>query len=145
MSKYAIRVDRFRCIGCYACVVACSSWHKDSLERIKIVDVVEGSYPDLTRWIYPVVCVHCEDAPCVKACPVNAIRIRKDGIIWIDELRCIGCGECLNSCEYDTIFLNEDTGRAYKCDMCMYRIDEGRRPICVDVCPTDAIIFYKRD
>ena len=141
MARYAIYVDVSRCTGCHACVVGCNNCHGDEWERIRIVDKITGRYPDAERWVFPVMCMHCEDAPCVKICPEEAIHKRDDGIVWVDEDRCIGCGECIDVCPYGVISLDEEEGKAKKCDLCMKRIDKGLNPFCVEVCPTDALIF----
>lgn len=141
MARYAIYVDVSRCTGCHACVVACNNWHKDKCNRIRIVDRIRGRYPDAERWVFPVLCMHCDDALCVETCPEEAIHKRDDGIVWIDEDRCIGCGECIDSCPYGVISLDEEEGKAKKCDLCMKRVDKGQSPFCVEVCPTDALIF----
>ena len=60
----------------------------------------EHSKHSWVRWIFPVMCMQCEDAPCIETCPEEAIRKRGDGIVWIDEDKCIGCGECIAMCVY---------------------------------------------
>ncbi len=145
MPRYAIYVNVSRCIGCYACIVGCNNWHGEEVARIRIIDRVNGKYPDITRWIFPVMCMQCEDAPCIETCPEEAIRKRDDGIVWIDEDRCIGCGECMDVCPYKAIFLDEVEGKSKKCDFCMERIDKGINPFCVEACPTDALLFGNLD
>ncbi len=141
MARYAICVNVLRCIGCYACVVGCNNWHEEDANRIRIIDRIEGKYPDITRWIFPIMCMQCEDAICMEKCPKGAIKRRKNGIVFIDEDICIGCGECVDSCPYGAISLDKKRGKAKKCNFCMDRIESGKEPFCVQMCPTDALLF----
>ena len=144
MPRYAMYIDVGRCIGCYACVVGCNNWHEDDGHRIRIMDTMKGKYPDVSRWIFPIFCMQCENAPCINACPEDAIY-KEDGIVVINEDKCIGCGECKGVCPYGAIYIDEERGRAIKCDLCLERIKKGLNPFCVDVCPTDALLFGDLD
>ncbi len=144
MAKYSIYIDVARCIGCYACIVGCNNWHEDNGDRIRIIDKIEGKYPDVLRWIFPVFCMQCEDAPCINACSEEAI-LRKNGIVIINTDKCIGCGECIEVCPYKAMQMDLDIGKPVKCDFCFERIEKGLNPFCVDICPTDAIIFGDLD
>ena len=129
----------------------------------KILEREIGTYPNAKRQFLPVMCNHCDDAPCIDVCPTKATYARDDdGIVLVDWDKCIGCGSCLLACPYDQrfqIFDNRtafpdgradfekpDTDRApegvmVKCDFCYHRIDEGKVPACTEACPTDARIF----
>jgi len=85
-------------------------------------------------------CNHCENAPCVKICPVKALYTRKDGIVDLDGDRCIGCQSCMQACPYDALYINPDRGVAEKCHYCAHRVERGLEPACVIVCPVQAIV-----
>jgi Fe-S-cluster-containing dehydrogenase component len=91
-------------------------------------------------------CQHCENAPCIDACPVEAIYRRNDGLIIIDPVKCNGCRNCmnLNACPYGSIYFNEAIYIAQKCTGCAHLVDRGwpiSIPRCSDNCPTEAIQF----
>ncbi|MFL2769645.1 MAG: 4Fe-4S dicluster domain-containing protein [Rhodospirillaceae bacterium] len=164
MSKYGMVMDLDRCIGCNACVIACKVEHNSPAEInfTKILEQETGTYPDSKRHFLPVMCNHCDDAPCIDVCPTTATYAReKDGIVLVDWDKCIGCGACILGCPYDQRFhvFDERTlfpdgsdfqrpdvkraklGTIAKCDFCYHRIDDEREPACVEVCPTKARIF----
>lgn len=85
-------------------------------------------------------CNHCDDSPCTDVCPVTALWEREDGIVDFDPERCIGCKACMQGCPYDALYIDPDTSTAAKCNYCSHRVDTGREPACVTVCPEDAII-----
>ena len=169
MSKYGMVMDLDRCIGCNACVIACKVEHNTpkGLNFTKILEQEIGAYPDVKRQFLPVMCNHCDDAPCIDVCPTKATYARdEDGIVLVDWDKCIGCGACVLACPYDQRFQvfdertpfpgsvaefarpdvkRVDTGAIAKCDFCYHRIDENREPACVEVCPTNARIFGEAD
>jgi Fe-S-cluster-containing dehydrogenase component len=76
------------------------------------------------------------------ACPVNAISKRKsDGIVLIDQDKCIGCRRCIWACPYGAPRFNLTTKKAEKCTFCVHRIDTGLQPACVTTCVGDALHF----
>ena len=89
----------------------------------------------------PLNCQHCENAPCITACPEDAIKRRDDGLVWIDPALCNGCGKCQEACPYDVIYMNGELEVAQKCTGCAHRVDQGLLPRCAEVCPHDAILF----
>ena len=139
--------DQTLCTGCYTCIVACKDWHDvpagpASWMRLKTIE--KGKYPDLfiANMIYP--CFHCSEPACVSACPAGAISKReKDGIVIVDIGACLGkdaCGDCLEACPYESPqFGSEVNAKMQKCDFCIDRIEEGKKPICVDACPMYAL------
>ena len=102
--------DQTRCTGCDACVIACKQWHDvapgpASWMRIKTIE--EGRFPNVYLGFLPSRCLNCENAPCVTACPVDAITKRQeDGIVLVDREQCLGrdaCGhDCSNACPAGT-------------------------------------------
>ncbi|MEM7383729.1 MAG: 4Fe-4S dicluster domain-containing protein [Verrucomicrobiota bacterium] len=89
----------------------------------------------------PLICMQCQDAPCLKACPTEAIGRLDDGRVVIDEDSCCGNKACVSACPYGAIFINDDSNKAEKCDFCTHRTEVGLVPACVASCPTDAIRF----
>ena len=100
----------------------------------------------------PVMCQHCETAPCVDVCPTGASMKRADGIVQVDKHICIGCRYCMMACPYKArSFVHEnlinqrpDTprgkGTVESCNLCVHRVDAGKNPACVDAEPK-AVIF----
>ncbi len=144
MARYGIYVDVMRCIGCYSCIVGCKNWHQIEAgvgNRVKVIDIVTDSYPNVSRWIFPIFCMQCENAPCVEVCPAEATYKRKDGIVVIVEEKCVGCKSCIDACPYNLRYFDEEKKKADKCDFCKERIDEGLDPYCVEICPGNALVF----
>jgi Fe-S-cluster-containing dehydrogenase component/formate-dependent nitrite reductase membrane component NrfD len=140
--KYGFIIDNRKCIGCHACTTACKSEHDVAVgvNRTYVKQIEKGEFPD-TRRIFSVMrCNHCTDAPCVEICPVEALYTRDDGIVDFDNNRCIGCKSCMQACPYDALYIDPDTSTAAKCNYCAHRVDVGREPACVSVCPEHAII-----
>jgi Fe-S-cluster-containing dehydrogenase component len=77
----------------------------------------------------------------VQVCPVGATFQTQDGVVLVDEKRCIGCRYCIQACPYGARYLNPRTHTADKCTFCYHRVTEGLLPACVEVCPTEARIF----
>lgn len=142
-SSRLIKVlDQTRCIGCHACTTACKSENEVPLgvtrTYVKSVDV--GVFPQVRRAFQVTRCNQCTDAPCVAACPTQAMFKREDGIVDFDKTICIGCKACMAACPYDAIFINPEDHSAEKCNMCAHRLDIGLEPACVSVCPAEAIL-----
>lgn len=100
--KWAMVIDLRKCVGCYACTIACKSENVSPPGVVyrRVLDLESGRYPDVKRDFVPVLCNHCENAPCVTACPVKATTKRTDGIVDMIYTQCIGCRACLNACPY---------------------------------------------
>jgi Fe-S-cluster-containing dehydrogenase component len=140
--QYGFVIDQRKCIGCHACTVACKAENEVPLGKfrtwVKYVD--KGTFPTVKRHFTVLRCNHCDAAPCVDICPVNALHKRKDAIVDLDKDVCIGCRACMQACPYDAIYLNDDTGTAEKCHYCAHRTELGLEPACVVVCPERAIV-----
>ncbi len=147
MTRWSWGIDQTKCIGCHACTTACKSENDVALgvfrTWVKQVDV--GTFPDVRRHFAVLRCNHCEDAPCVTICPVTAMYQRPDGLVDFDPSICIGCKACMQACPYDAIHMDPDSNTAAKCNFCSHRVDEGRLPACVVVCPVEALIFGDLD
>ena len=135
-------LDQTRCIGCHACTTACKSENSVPLgvTRTYVKSVEVGTFPQVRRSFQVTRCNQCSDAPCVAACPTEAMYRRPDGIVDFDKSICIGCKACMAACPYDAIFINPDDHSAEKCNFCAHRLEVGLEPACVSVCPTEAIL-----
>ena len=145
--KYGFIIDNRKCIGCHACTTACKSEHDVpvGVNRTYVKQVEKGEFPN-TRRIFSVMrCNHCTDAPCVEICPVEALYTREDGIVDFDNNRCIGCKSCMQACPYDALYIDPENNTAAKCNYCAHRVEVGREPACVSVCPEHAIIAGDMD
>ncbi len=87
-------------------------------------------------------CMHC--GSCAQVCPSKALVQREDGIVTMDPAKCIGCRYCYGACPFDIPRYSED-GSMRKCIMCYGLVDEGKKPACVEACPTNALTFRYRD
>ena len=149
-------IDIARCNGCYCCQIACKDEHvgndwtpyaKPQPDTgqfwLKMNEFVRGTVPKVKMYYQPVLCVHCDKAPCMSACPVeNAIYKRDDGLVIIDPTKCTGCRNCVDACPYHVIYFNEDLNTAQKCTGCAHLLDDGWKvPRCVDACPTGCLKF----
>jgi anaerobic dimethyl sulfoxide reductase subunit B (iron-sulfur subunit) len=145
--QYGFYFDQNRCTGCYTCVVACRDWHDvpaGPANWLRLKTIEKGKYPDLFVSFLPLACYHCHEPACVNACPTNAINKRgEDGIVTVDADTCMGkdsCGLCLEACPYDVPqFGAEENARMQKCDLCLDRLAEGNKPVCVEACPMWAL------
>lgn len=124
MRKYGMVIDLNRCIGCRSCAVICKMHNSIPpgtwWQRVQTVGsdehmVPSGEYPDISEPYLPVPCMHCEKAPCVKACPVKATWRREDGLILVDYERCVGCRYCMTACPYGVRQFNwQDSVESFK-------------------------------
>jgi tetrathionate reductase subunit B len=150
--------DVAKCNGCYCCQFACKDEHvgndwsptaKPQPETgqfwLGLKEHVRGSVPKVKMYYVPLLCQHCDDAPCMEACKVpGALYKRDDGLVIIDAVKCTGCMSCVSSCPYGVIFYNEDLKLAQKCTGCAHLLDQGwKEPRCVDACPTEALRFLE--
>ena len=148
MTRYAMVMDTRRCIGCDSCTVACKVQNNLPLDIILnpvITSGPHGSYPLLHMNHIPLLCMHCEEAPCVHACPTGASKKDDDGIIWNDFDSCIGCGACIASCPYNARHKDRASGVVVKCTFCRDRVGKRQEPHCVWTCHQRARIFGDLD
>lgn len=122
------------CVGCQLCVLECSFSHEGAfgahLARLKVA--TEEEY-----WAFtPLVCRQCGKAPCLKACPREAItKDQITGAVMLHPELCDGCGLCVQACPFEVIVFDEEAGLVRLCDLC-----QGQ-PRCVDTCPVAAIEY----
>lgn len=140
--QYAFVIDQRKCIGCHACTVACKAENEVPLGQFRtwVKYVEKGTFPTVRRHFTVLRCNHCDAAPCVEICPVEALHKRPDAIVDLDRDLCIGCRACMQACPYDALYLNDSTGTAEKCHYCAHRTELGLEPACVIVCPVHAIV-----
>ena len=130
----ALRVDKSKCTGCRICEVICGLAHTGSIWPAKSgIRIEETGIRDYTASV----CKQCQKPPCLGACEVNALALN-DGVVYVEEDACNGCGSCVAACPFNAIFLDEKVGRAIKCDLC------SGSPSCVGRCPTQAIEILSR-
>lgn len=141
--KWGMAVDLERCIGCHACSVACKVEHNIPLGnfRTKVYYHDSGTFPAVARSFLPTLCMQCEDAPCLKACPSSAISRKSNGIVVVDESLCDSNGDCVSACPYGAIFLDPVSNVANKCNFCENRLEAKMEPACVAACPAEVLIF----
>ena len=165
----AFLIDISMCSGCYSCQIGCKDEHCGSdwspyakpqpewghfwgklneYHRGTVGQGLEGqpqvrmsSVVKVDHVFVP--CQHCENAPCIPACPQVAISTRDDGLVIIDPKKCTGCQLCVDACPYGCIFFNHDLDIAQKCTGCAHLLDRGVpfAPRCADNCATEAIKF----
>jgi tetrathionate reductase subunit B len=159
MGKVLV-IDLNICNGCYNCQVACKDEHvANDWSPIakpqpdtgqfwnKVHDNVRGQVPKVKITYMHSICQHCDDAPCIPACNVDAIYKRDDGAVIIDPAKCRGNQLCLSACPYeDIIYFNDSMNIAQKCTWCAHLLDDGwTEPRCVDACPTGAFKFGEEE
>jgi Fe-S-cluster-containing hydrogenase component 2 len=124
-----------RCTACRTCELACSFRHAGDhgtagISRIRAFLFGEGKNQIVT-------CFQCDEAACVKVCPVDALaRNESTGAIDVNEGRCIGCGLCSIACPFGHMTHERGTGIAVKCDLC-----NGVDPACAAFCPTKTLEY----
>ena len=133
MEKISWVIRKMDCMGCHACEVACKQEHGLGVGP-RLIQVREES-PDFI----PIYCHHCARPPCRDACPVEAITRNDQGIVLIDETLCIGCRDCVEACPFGAMQFEDNREIAVKCDLCIHRLAENKKPACMSVCPTGCI------
>lgn len=141
-KRYGMLIDLSLCIGCNACVVACKQ--ENGVPRHRFNTWIESFDVDdngrIRRANVPKQCNHCENAPCVKVCPTGASHKLDDGVVVVDQDKCIGCKYCMAACPYQVRY-QLDNGVVEKCTFCHHRITSGMMPACVGTCVTKARLF----
>ena len=164
-KKLGLVIDLDTCVGCQACVTSCKEWNTGGqMAPLTDIDPYGGkpdgvwfnrvhSYEHMTEMggrtvHFPRSCLHCETPACVTVCPTGASYKRtSDGIVLVDEDKCIGCKLCSWACPYGAREFDTDVGVMKKCTLCIDRIyndniaPDDRVPACVAACPTSARHF----
>lgn len=132
-------IDPNRCIGCQACVHACSECDTHRGESMIHLEYVDRGESVQT---VPVVCMHCEQPSCAEVCPADAIKRTGDGVVQsARKPRCIACGNCVQACPFGVPEVFADRQIMMKCDMCYDRTSVGKKPMCATVCPSQALAY----
>jgi len=175
MVRYGMVIDLKRCTGCFSCVVACKAEHHTPPKVFwaKVLRFESGKYPLPNRQPIPVLCMHCKEPACKEVCPTGATVKREDGIVVIDNEKCVGCRYCVVACPYGARYFvdkwkdyftgkdepsseyaeysrkkwleDSDRGVVSKCNLCVERLEKELKPACVDACPAEARTFGDLD
>ena len=156
----AVLTDTTRCIGCRACEVACSETHENFVPDVTNDNALE-KFRDTSEKQFTVVnrfdtekgevfvkrqCMHCWQPACAAACLVNAMLKTKEGPVTWNGDKCMGCRFCMISCPFGIPKFEYSSWnpRIMKCNMCYERLQEGKKPACVEACPADALMFGQK-
>lgn len=146
--RWGMVIDLNRCVGCQTCTIACKHTNDTTpgVQWRRVLDVEQGTFPDVERLFLVTGCQHCAEPPCVPVCPTGATRQREDGLVTMNYDVCIGCAYCAVSCPYNArTIVHEMTGYygkertrqekatehperigvAQKCTFCVERVDGG--------------------
>ena len=158
--------DITRCIGCRKCEQACNvvnelpapekafddmavleERRRTTAQTFTVVNRFSKGRDTLPTFV-KTQCNHCQEPACASACFVKAFRKDKTGAVTYNASLCVGCRYCMVACpfnipayEYNEAF----TPRVMKCTLCKPRIDQGKLPGCVEICPTEALTFGSRE
>lgn len=162
-AKWVMVIDLAKCDGCRDCTKACRAMHfvPPMQEWITVYEVAANS--EAGAYFLPRTCMHCDNPPCVRACPVGATYKRSDGIVMQDNNRCIGCRSCIAQCPYSAREFNwsepphtaAETSKPYdssysyphrkgtieKCDFCADMASAGKLPACASACSMGAVYY----
>jgi molybdopterin-containing oxidoreductase family iron-sulfur binding subunit len=162
-KKFVMVIDLARCKNLRKCQSACNHMHQvhPGQNWIKVLGMEDADHA--APYWQPTTCMHCDEPPCVKVCPVDATFKRQDGIVLIDSDRCVGCRFCMAACPYSTRVFNweepvlteevaeqkyscessmpQKKGTVGKCDFCPDMTRKGELPHCVSACPNGVFMF----
>ena len=167
--RYGMVIDLKKCIGCYGCQIFCKAENATppgiSWSRVLFYEI--GNYPNTRKIPLPVLCMHCQPPSCVDVCPTGASIKRPDGIVTIDNEKCIGCLNCITVCPFGARYLyakdagyfpgqgltpyekvgyqKHFPGTVEKCNFCLPRVERGLEPACVSNCMARARYFGDLD
>ena len=166
-KKLGLVIDLDICVGCHACAVSCKEWNSGGMaapltdaqpygaepdgvwfNRVHSYEVAPTQSQPAMTLHFPRSCLHCEQPACVTVCPTGAsFKRAEDGIVLVDEDKCIGCKLCSWACPYGAREYSPVEGVMKKCTLCVDRIynenldERDRQPACVQACPTKARMF----
>lgn len=144
-KQKAFYFDSSRCSGCKTCQVACKDKHNlhNAIRWRRVYEVTGGEWiqqndiwiSDIGAYNLSLACNHCQDPICMKSCPNKALYKTEEGIVLVDETKCMGCRYCEWACPYDALALDTEKGIMTKCTLCYDYLAEGKDPACVAACP----------
>jgi Fe-S-cluster-containing dehydrogenase component len=168
MSRYTMVIDLGRCVGCDTCSLACKAENATPRGVLwsHVLKYETGTYPQSRVHYLPMQCNHCAKPECMNVCPTGAISKRADGIVVIDNTKCMGCHYCVLACPYASLhnldkictyyekeitpfeeigYQKNRAGTSQKCDFCLKRVEKGLPPACVTACMSQARFFGDLD
>lgn len=134
-------IELDRCTGCRACQVACKTQNQVEVGPLwrRVTEIESGKYPSVAITNLSLSCMHCAKPACAAVCPTGAISKRsEDGIVVVDQTKCIGCRYCAFACPFGAPQFGS-SGLMQKCDLCLERTAQGKDPACVATCTTKAL------
>jgi anaerobic dimethyl sulfoxide reductase subunit B (iron-sulfur subunit) len=155
-KRPAFYLDTQICTGCKTCMVACKDKNDlaSGLRWRRVYEYSGGEWlsepdgtfrQDVFAYYVSVSCNHCAEPICVEVCPTKAMNQDEDGIVTVDQTKCMGCRYCEWACPYGAPQYQRDRGVMSKCDFCRDELQAGVVPACVAACPTRALSFGEFD
>jgi anaerobic dimethyl sulfoxide reductase subunit B (iron-sulfur subunit) len=148
-QQLGFHVDMSVCLGCKTCAIACKDKNDLAVGQNfrRVVEIEGGDYTRVRNAVVPNVfaywisisCNHCSNPKCVANCPTGACAKGENGIVAIDQGKCIGCRYCTWSCPYGAPQYNPAKGKTNKCNLCADLLAKGEEPACQAACPVRAI------
>jgi Fe-S-cluster-containing dehydrogenase component len=159
MKKWNLIIDVEKCEDCNNCFLSCKDEHVGNdwpgyaasqplhgQRWMNIMRKERGQYPLIDVAYKPTPCMHCDNAPCIKAANNGAVYKRDDGIVIIDPVKAKGQEAIVNSCPYKAIWWNEEKQIPQKCTLCAHLLDQGwEKTRCVQACPTGALSLVRME
>ncbi|MBW1793856.1 MAG: oxidoreductase [Deltaproteobacteria bacterium] len=159
MKKWNLIIDIEKCEDCNNCFLSCKDEHVDNAFQgysapqvkhghrwVNIMRKERGQFPQIDVAYMPVFCMHCDNAPCIKAAKDGAVYKRDDGIVIIDPVKAQGQKHLVDACPYGAIWWNEEHSLPQKCTLCAHLLDQGwKEPRCVQACPTGALHIVRAE
>jgi Fe-S-cluster-containing dehydrogenase component len=168
--RYGMVIDLQKCVGCNACSIACRQEHgtPSGILWSRVLIKETGKLPTTRFEFQPLLCMHCDNPPCETVCPTGATQKLENGIVVVDQDKCIGCRYCMTACPYSARYFNYTQPNSYfpgqdqtayeaakfsehtagtveKCNFCVDRVEAGLDPACVMACPAKARYFGDLD
>jgi anaerobic dimethyl sulfoxide reductase subunit B len=151
-KQLAFYFDAKICTACKVCQVACQDKNNlpAEIRWRRVLQYGGGSWisqdgffvpNNVTAYSMSFACMHCEKPACMEVCPTAAITKRQDGVVLIDQTKCIGCRYCQWACPYGAPQFRADLGVMTKCTFCEDLLAQGQNPACVDACVMRALDF----
>jgi Fe-S-cluster-containing dehydrogenase component len=168
--RYGMVIDLSKCVGCNACAAACKQENSTppGILWSKVLQYESGEYPEACLHFLPMLCMHCQAAPCMEVCPTGATYRGEGGLVMVNDDICISCRYCIMACPYEARSYSATRPQAFyagkslteveqvgyeqhpkgsieKCTFCAHRLRLGKLPACVETCPSGARLFGDLD